>query len=503
MKNIIIGLCIIFGSLVIINSVKASEVEALIDVLIKNNVISEGDAADLKSELKLEQETSKVETKVEIKEELSKEGIPLASGAKVKFYGSLDIVGYTQEGVNFTKGNTVAFAENIAKLGAKTQFTDEVSGDFRIVSANTSGDDSLFYGTATDNTMVDVDLANLTFSDIGSFNIDLTLGRQEIVIGDGFIIGDGRADTVAQWSVPLKSFDGARATLNNDFGTVDCFAAFIDNDWTQYLGSYDAGPPEYQDQLPLTAYTGGGELYGVNLHHEKWDIGAFFKDDNSELENDTVALSVKALYEVPAISGLTLDGEIVRQLGSTSVDRANLLTDRKLDREAWGGHMDATYKFESCRFAPYIGTSYIYFSGDDADSTDTNEAFDPLFFDDTDNGKWYIGNIVGGQGQIINSNEKVIKLELGCTPDSSTQLRLQFFNIRLDRGIDYDFTRKNYANEVNLIFDYWPNEIFYCGAQFGMSHPLEAARYWNADANTGKEATENIYEFVVWAGVEF
>jgi len=87
-------------------------------------------------------------------------------------------------------------------------------------------------------------------------------------------------------------------------------------------------------------------------------------------------------------------------------------------------------------------------------------------------------------------------LELGCIPDPCTQLRIQFYNNTLDRGVDADRSKKAYANEVNVIFDYWPNEIYYWGVLFGYAHPQTAARYWNA-------SDDDTYGFVVWAGVVF
>jgi hypothetical protein len=514
MRKVVVCLCAVtvFACCFIQVGQASNEMDALLKLLVRKGLITEQKAGELEAEMERDREAAKTELKVELKEELAEEGLSLSTGGRFKLYGSLDTVVYVQDNTNFTKDESVAFAENVARIGVKTELTDKIDADFRIVAANTAGDDGSLYGTTTDDARVYLDLANLKIKDVRGWPLTLIIGRQEIVIGDGFLIGDGRYDRAAQWLIPLKSFDAARATMNRGPFTLDLFAAFLDNDWVQYQGYYaeadeEEESPEYQDQLPDTPYAGGGGLYGANLHYEGerrgiWDLGVFYRDDDSQLRNNTLALSLKGSYEVPAVSGLKLDGEIVQELGRTNVEQANLLTD-SIDRRALGGHLDLTYAFEAIRFAPYLSASYIYLPGDDPDTQDKNEAFDPLFFDDQDWGKWYLGNIVGGGGQIINSNERVTKLEAGCAPNSSTQLRLQYFNIKLDRGIDSDFSLKEYANEINLIFDYWPNEIFYCGAAFGYAHPLEAAKYWNADSGTGEEAEEDICEFIVWVGVEF
>ena len=356
-----------------------------------------------------------------------------------------------------------------------------------------------------DNIQVDVDIANLTIKQIMGWPFDLTLGRQEILIGDGFLIGDGRNDPVAQWSYPLKSFDAARGKLSFEPFTLDIFAGYFDNDFEEWAGDTEAGDEIQNDQLANTSYTGGGEIYGVNLHYENkdskkwgtWDFGTFFKNDNSTLHNDTIALSVKGVYDIPWISGLGIDGEIVQQLGHTNLRMGGYIDSTALDREALGGHLGAKYTFENKPFTPYISARYVYLPGDKAESLGKNEAFDPMFFNWADWGKWYLGNIVGGN-DIINTNERVVVLEVGCIPNPSTQLRLQFFNTRLDEGLGDtdDWATKNYSNEINLIFDYWPNEIFYWGLELGYAHPLEAARAWYGN-------DQDIYEFMILAGVEF
>jgi hypothetical protein len=335
--------------------------------------------------------------------------------------------------------------------------------------------------------------------------LTVTLGRQEIVIGDGFLIGDGTYDRVAQWSAPLKSFDAARAAFDLAPFKVDLFAAYVDKDWVQYRGFHKG---RFQDQLPAFEEIGGSRLYGTDLTWTgeawgTWGLSAFFRNDQSLLDNDTIAVSLRGAAEIPFLSGLKLEGEVVREMGHTRVKEADIVTGGELARRSWGGHIDLTYTFNMSRFKPHLGASYIYLPGDDPDTPGTNEAFDPLFYGYTDWGKWSIGNIVGGGGQLVNSNERVIKLEAGLIPSASTQLRLLYYHFDLDRGVGLDFSKRHYADETELVFDYWPNSIFYAGVELGYAHPLEAARYWNADPATGKDATRDIWELIMWTGLQF
>ncbi|MFA5262165.1 MAG: hypothetical protein WC450_13160, partial [Candidatus Omnitrophota bacterium] len=130
------------------------------------------------------------------------------------------------------------------------------------------------------------------------------------------------------------------------------------------------------------------------------------------------------------------------------------------------------------------------------DTDRRNEAFDPMFYGSDDWGRWGIGDI--GSFSLSNTNERAIMGEVGFAPTETTMLRAQYFYITLDRPLEaiYPEVGKRWSHEANVIFDYYPNDWFFGGAELGWSEPLNAAEAYSGGDN-------NALEFVLWAGVDF
>jgi hypothetical protein len=59
-----------------------------------------------------------------------------------------------------------------------------------------------------------VDQLAVGIENAGGSGFSLTAGRQDLQVGDGFVIGDGFADSkAALWNIPLSFYDGLRADL--------------------------------------------------------------------------------------------------------------------------------------------------------------------------------------------------------------------------------------------------------------------------------------------------
>lgn len=426
---------------------------------------------------------------VSLEEEIKKKAADWTD--KIKLSGSLWEYFISQDSSYFGKTSSYVL-ESTVKIGMEAKLTDQVSANILLTAQNAAGDAGDYSGVGSDDWVVEPELANIVYSNILKMPLSLTLGRQNLMYGDGFIICDGYSDPRAVWTTPIRSFYALKAVYENGPIKLDGFMALPDRDFKSYETYL----------TDATTRTGKRTLYGTNLHFEKekygiWDLGVFFKGDDSDLQSDTLAISQRGSYtfdfwpESKILPQLTFEGEIVEESGRTLV-KDHALTTSKYDRSAFGGHWDAKLSFTKTPFSPYLKGSYIYLPGDDPD-TDKNEAFDPMFYGFNCAGKWFIGDI--NSWTLSNYNERVIMTEVGLSPTKNTLLRGQYFYLTLDRQITEE-AGKRWSHEVNIIFDYFPNNWFFSGAEFGYAHPLKAARAYAGD-------DQDTTEFLLWLGVNF
>lgn len=404
---------------------------------------------------------------------------------RIRLKGSLWLY-YVGQNNSYFGRTSSHFLETTARIGVEANPAEHIHLDLQLIAENAAGDPEDYTGVDSDDWQVEAELANITFSNILEAPFSVTVGRQNLEYGDGFLVYDGVTDDRAAWTTPIRSFYALKGVCRGDFGRWDLFAALVDRDYA----SYETFLTDF------TTRTGRRNLYGSNLHLERagiWDLGIFYKKDHSVLNSDTLALSQRGSHTfepAPSVQ-LTLGGEIVEEFGHTKV-QDHALTDSRRDRLAFGGHLDLSASLPKATFSPYLKASYIHLPGDDPD-TSRNEAFDPMFYGFQDWGKWYIGSI--NSYNLFNYNQITWLGEVGIYPSAATRIRGQYFYTALDRELAAGAGRA-WSHEVNAIFDWYPDEHFFCGAEFGWAHPLRAAR---AFAGDDRDTTE----LVLWAGVQF
>jgi hypothetical protein len=395
-----------------------------------------------------------------------------------------------------------SFTELTARLGADLTFrnADWISAQFRIVGTDVYGKPDNWTAPSREDWATRGDLANITFkTDLGGADTSLTIGLQELCYGDGLLIFDGYSEKRAIWTTPIRSFPAAKLTFSPcDNCSFDFFAAIVDKNrisWETYLGSG-------------IGIEGGGQVYGVNATNKtenfgSIDLGFFAKDedirrvDNAGLDSgsNTYALTLRDSYDRGPFN---FTGEIVKQWGRTRVVQNSIAVGNPIrDRNAWGGQVTVQYNIDIEDYAPWVKTRYAYFSGDRR-STSAVESFDPFFYGFNDWGTWYQGDMTAYS--LTNTNEKVLSVELGMTPTKTTKLRLIYFDFAVARETAL-VSNHSWANEINLIFDYfpvdWVDDIdFFFGAMLGAVKPESGAKKFNGDDETQTE-------LMVWAGLYF
>jgi len=240
---------------------------------------------------------------------------------------------------------------------------------------------------------------------------DLSVGRQQFQLGDGFIIAGDRIN-LGKGLEPLG--------VKVDRGGAYYLAAQKSFGNTAILRVDPAGPMR-GDAFWLKSnnpYQQDTELAGVNLEYVADRVG-------------TLGASYMKVLDVDQGKGLGLwdqrDGmriTSVRGQGSLGVDNLLVMFEYvdesggrsavKNDAHAW--YVEAGWTFADVAWSPSVNYRHAHFSADKPD-TSKNEAFDPLFFGLSRGlGTWFQGEVASNYAGPANSGNRVDRLEFTLTP---------------------------------------------------------------------------------------
>ncbi|MCB1954031.1 MAG: alginate export family protein [Rhodocyclaceae bacterium] len=240
---------------------------------------------------------------------------------------------------------------------------------------------------------------------------DLSVGRQQFQLGDGFLIAGDRIN-LGKGLEPLG--------VKVDRGGAYYLAAQKSFGNTAILRVDPAGPLR-GDAFWLKSdnpYQQDTELAGLNLELVSEGLG-------------TLGLSYMKVLDVKQGAGLGLwdqrDGMRVTSLrgqGSLGVDNLLLLAEYvderggstavKNDANAWT--VEAGWTFADLAWSPTANFRHARFSADKPGTTE-NEAFDPLFFGLSRGlGTWFQGEVASNYAGPANSGNRVDRLEFSVTP---------------------------------------------------------------------------------------
>ncbi len=192
----------------------------------------------------------------------------------------------------------------------------------------------------------------------------ITLGRQNIMLGEGFVVMDGH---------PLDGsrsiyFNGARADINiSQTNKITLFATYqpVKDDILPRINDFEQALVEQPE-------TGIGGYLTTNFESLNLQTYYIFKKIGTEkpTQFESNIHTVGARVQVPLDKSLSLTGEAGYQFGDYG----------KFDRSAFGGyaHLDYTTNWEKIYTPKTLTLGAIFLSGDDPTTTE-NEGWDPLF----------------------------------------------------------------------------------------------------------------------------
>ncbi len=356
----------------------------------------------------------------------------------VKVSGDVNSAGVYRNNYNlFDNNNTNAngaddnFLFTQARVRIDADLTDNVSATVRFLTEydwNTSANTS----STGDN--VDLDLANVTLKEVFYQPLTVTVGRQELKYGNGFVIGDPDTNaTSADGNLTAtdlslrKSFDAIKAVLDYNPLTVDVFCAKINetnktgNDVDLYginaaydIGSYNSEVEAYcflskndVSTAPTTATNAGNEIYTIGLRGS-----------------------------ISPIDSLNLSGEVAFQSGDYDSESAT-----KRDQKANAFQVTGDYTCPDVTIPginatlknPMLKLGYTHYSGEEVGNTGDHEAWIPLYEDQTQGivANYILSGVNGGQ----NSNADILNVGGSLSPLQDLTLSIDFYKFWLDEKL--------------------------------------------------------------------
>jgi len=351
-----------------------------------------------------------------------------------------------------------------ARVQIDADLTDNVSTCVRLLNERDWGMEVL--GT-NDNqgTEIALDLASVKMKEMFYAPLTVTIGRQNIRLGSGLVVGDPDTNDASVSGITAKdlsvrkSFDAVRATFDYNPLVVDVLMAKID---------------------PNTIGTGNNNddsnLYGINAAYK-------FNKYNSEMEAyaierharsaTTKATSVNVYGlrgSLEPISKLVLDGEFAIQRGTYNATQ---------DISAWAADAAASFAIDT-KWSPKVGAGYIYRSGDKAGNTGKYKGWDTMYEDQTHG---IIANyIFNDNNEGGDSNSQIVTANASVVPMQDLTVAVDYYYFMLAQkladlstnGTIIMTDKKGLGQEVDLSLGYDYTEDVKLGLTAGFFLPGQA-----------------------------
>ncbi|MCM8804030.1 MAG: alginate export family protein [Candidatus Omnitrophica bacterium] len=384
----------------------------------------------------------------------------------VKVGGDIAIYGILRGDYYIDEGNEdLHFFQTHARVYVSADLSDNVSTMIRIINERDWGTEDYYsYNNYYYyDREIDLDLAYIKVTDLLAPGLILTVGRQEIELGEGLVVGSrfnayAYDDTVLIAARDLglrKAFDAIRldysattAPLNLTAFYSKIYEAFIDDQGEKTLYGLNIG-------------TKVAEILNLDVYYVRRAI-----DSVSEDTLDTAGIRI--VSGVPAVEGLTLKGEYAKQFGDNGTN----------DYDGSALLLGAEYKF-AANMEPKIKVNYVLLTGDDNPAGDI-ESWQMVY---PSNIGSRIGPLLYAYSAYNNlsslsseSNLQVINLGFSIKPVEKLSISLDGYLTELDEGTPNDI-----GTEISFSIDYAYTEDLSFGLTLGKILADDVIEYYGGD----------------------
>jgi hypothetical protein len=347
------------------------------------------------------------------------------------------------------------------QVEVSADLTDNVSTVINLVNQRDWNSDVLATsGTATSGAAnefdVELDLAYVQMKEIFYSPLTLTIGRQDIWFGRGFVIGnnntawDQQGLTQADEYSVTTAFDAVRATLDFNPWTLD----FV---WAK-IAEGSLNPEDDRDlwisniNYKFAEYNAVAEGYYIGDINRNAVSGAAGSRDNQ-------THTIGGRLQFDPISQITIGGEMAYQLG----DYFSGPTVSSRDRDAWALDVFGTYRWDNA-WKPELTLEYEFFSGEEAGNTGDYSGWNPLF-----RGKFwtayadfreFVYSTVDSADQAAFQNQQFIQVKGALKPMDDLLLEAAFTYIWMDEQVSGRDENLGYEIDLQATYDYTEDVSF-------------------------------------------
>jgi hypothetical protein len=413
----------------------------------------------------------------------------------IKVGGDLQVYGVAESNLDLdSSGNQTSeatdgvqdgeYITSYVRLYLSADLTDNVAAYIRLLNERDWGDTVTTAAalpnigvpspiTARTDLDVHLDLAYVTFKDVLGYPLTVTVGRQELLYGEGFLIADGEISTLdGSYEYDLrKSFDAIRASIDLKPFTLDLFTAKFIEGVTANTDCDLYGVNLTYDYLDQATFDVG--YYAVSYYHQPNVTGSGIINANDDSYTVTVRGEGEPLPQL--IPGLFLKGEVAYQWGN----KVETSSQTRADRDAWGGYVGAEYLFDFL-MEPYIKTNLVIMTGDETYADKKHQKFDPLF-----SGEVY--GLIANDRDLLSLNEVTRASRSDLTGEAMTNMRIFSLGggLKPTESLKFDLTWYNYdvqdhwmnargtgfGDEIDIKFDYDYTEDVKLGLAIAVFNP--------------------------------
>jgi len=389
-----------------------------------------------------------------------------AETQNVKVSGAIDSYWFHRTGYDLTSDtqNGVTKVDNFrsnTQVEVSAELTDNVSTVVNVVNER---DWTNTTSVSTNNEFdVQLDLANVKMKEIFYAPLTLTVGRQDIWLGRGFVIGNNSNswNPDAKLSAPeysvLTAFDAVRATLDFNPWTIDLIYSKIAGG-AQKFNADDTDLYIANVNYKFSEYNAVAEGYFIE-QNARFAAGAA---GAAEYGKSNVTDTIGGRVQFDPISQITLGGELAYQWG----DYKPLVTSNKRSRDAYAADVFGTYRFDNV-WKPALTLEYVYLSGQDPnDTTGDYGAWNSLYrgrfytaYNDF-RGSVYAENYTGGTAG--NTNQEILQVKGDIKPLDDLLLSVRYSYLWTPQDQQVSNTNKDLGNEIDLeaTYDYTEDVSF-------------------------------------------
>jgi len=267
-----------------------------------------------------------------------------------------------------------AFYMSTTRVQIDADLTDNVATTVRILNERDwDGPNS------SDDEDMQLDLANITLKELFYSPLTVVLGRQEIHLGNDFIVGDfdgtarSNSSLTADDYSAIKSVDAMSAVLDLDPYSITLFTAKMDENSVNISDDIDVHGINVGTQF--ADYNAEAELYFVtladdtNFNYGVVNSAATTLSTRRYEEREIYTLGLRG--SMNPVEGLTVGAEIAKQFGELRdqvitggiTGEQNTTTDR--DADGMAIQVGADYDIPDLMYPVNIGVEYTYLSGEE------------------------------------------------------------------------------------------------------------------------------------------